>query len=86
MLVLLKVKLADVVNGLDLSHCSEGDVIEVAERDGALLIAEHWAEHVSGQEAASRGRARIERDVAADAGVRAGRKGSRRRRHEKDGA
>ena len=36
--VLLKVKLAEVVNGRDLSHCSEGDVIEVTAWEGAMLM------------------------------------------------
>jgi hypothetical protein len=33
------VKAAEMVNGVDLSHCVEGDTIEVAARDAALLIA-----------------------------------------------
>ena len=45
MLVRLTVKLADVVDGIDLTHCAEGDVIDVAQGDAMLLIAEGWAEH-----------------------------------------
>lgn len=47
MLVRLTKKLADVVNGIELSHCNEGDVIDLPIRHGRLLIAEGWAEEVS---------------------------------------
>lgn len=50
MLVRLTVKLAEMVNGIDLSHCAEGDVIELADREARLLIAEGWAEEVSDDE------------------------------------
>jgi hypothetical protein len=46
MLVRLTVKLADMVNGVDLSQWSEGDVIELPARAAAMLIAEGWAELV----------------------------------------
>ena len=43
MLVRLTKKLAEVVNGVDLTHCSEGDVIDLPERFAELLLAERWA-------------------------------------------
>jgi hypothetical protein len=51
MRVRLIVKLAETVNGLDLSHCREGDVIELSDHSGAMLIAEGWAEAVGDAEA-----------------------------------
>jgi hypothetical protein len=42
MLVRLKVKLADRVDGIDISRCREGDILELSDRDAALLIAEGW--------------------------------------------
>jgi hypothetical protein len=50
MRVRLKVKLAEVVEGVDLSPYTEGDVIEISERDGRLLISGGWAEHVPEEE------------------------------------
>ena len=44
--VRLTAKLAEVVNGVDISRFREGDVIELPERDGRMLIAERWAEAV----------------------------------------
>jgi hypothetical protein len=44
MLVRLTVKLADLVNGIDLSHCAEGDVIDLTDREARILIEEGWAE------------------------------------------
>jgi hypothetical protein len=44
MLVRLTVKLADLVNGIDLSRCAEGDVIDLSDRDARILIEEGWAE------------------------------------------
>ena len=53
MLVHLKVKLAEVVDGVDLTHFDEGDVIELSEADGQLLLAEGWAESVPKEERVS---------------------------------
>ena len=39
-------KLADHLNGLDLSRVRVGDVLELSERDAAMLIREGWAEQV----------------------------------------
>ena len=50
MLVRLTKKLAEVVDGIDLSHCKEGDVIALSARHAQLLMAEGWAETVSEHE------------------------------------
>jgi hypothetical protein len=34
------------MDGVDISHCSVGDVIDVSPHDAALLIAEGWASRV----------------------------------------
>jgi hypothetical protein len=47
MFVRLTAKLAEVVNGVDLSRYREGDVVELSERDCCMLIAERWAELVT---------------------------------------
>lgn len=36
-------KLADCVDGIDLSHYAVGDVLDLPEREAQLLIAEGWA-------------------------------------------
>jgi hypothetical protein len=46
MLVRLIAKLAECVNDVDLSPYSEGDVIDLPERDARMLLAERWAEQV----------------------------------------
>jgi hypothetical protein len=46
MLVRLIAKLAERVNGVDLSLYQEGDVIDLPERDARMLLAERWAETV----------------------------------------
>ena len=50
MRVRLTVKLAEVVNGIDLSGYAEGDVLELPARQARLLLAEKWAERVSNDE------------------------------------
>jgi hypothetical protein len=47
MLVRLTKKLADVVNGIDLRHCHEGDIVEMPKHHAELLIAEAWADAVA---------------------------------------
>jgi CheY-like chemotaxis protein len=39
-------KLAQHLDGIDLSHRNVGDVIDVPEREARILIAEGWAERV----------------------------------------
>jgi hypothetical protein len=48
MLVRLTQKLADSIDGIDLSGRAVGDAIEVSPREASLLIAEGWAELVPG--------------------------------------
>ncbi len=50
MRVRLTVKLAEVVNGIDLSSYVEGDVLELPARQARLLLAEKWAELVPNDE------------------------------------
>ena len=47
MIVRLTKKLADVVNGVDISRYIEGDVIELPTRSGEMLVAEGWAEDIA---------------------------------------
>jgi hypothetical protein len=44
MLIRLTRKLAECVDGIDLSRSREGDVLELSRRDAGLLVAEGWAE------------------------------------------
>jgi hypothetical protein len=44
MLIRLTRKLAECVDGVDLSRAREGDVLDLSPREGELLIAEGWAE------------------------------------------
>ena len=39
-------KLADVLNGVDVSQVQEGHCVDLPARDARLLIAEGWAELV----------------------------------------
>ena len=43
MRVRLTRKLAESVDGVDLSRCHVGDSLNLPARDARLLIAEHWA-------------------------------------------
>jgi hypothetical protein len=43
MRVWLTRKLADRIDDVDLSHHKVGDVLDLAPRDAALLLAEQWA-------------------------------------------
>jgi hypothetical protein len=36
-------KLAECVDGVDLSRCREGDMIDLTEREAQLIVAEQWA-------------------------------------------
>lgn len=44
MLVRVTRKLADVIDGIDLSRWTVDDLVEMPEREGRTLIAEGWAE------------------------------------------
>ena len=69
MRVRLTVKLAEVVNGFDLSNYVEGDIIELSEGEGRMLLAERWAELAEDSELVRRVPKRLA-DVAADGGRR----------------
>jgi hypothetical protein len=68
MRVTLTVKLAEVVEGVDLSECEEGEIVELLDSEARLLIAGGWAEPVSAEERISSGGARRS-DIAADRAV-----------------
>ena len=75
MRVRLMRKLAEVVDGIDLSHCAEGDVIQLSERQARLLVAEMWAEPVDDGEEISCVPSWVpDRAVAADDSFPAGRR------------
>jgi hypothetical protein len=44
MRVRLNRKLANVIDGLDVSGCRVGDVLDLPPRDALLLVAEGWAQ------------------------------------------
>jgi len=41
-------KLADLINGIDLSKAHEGETLDLSEREARLLMAEGWAEYDGG--------------------------------------
>src|SRR5438045_3406644 len=43
MRIRLNCKLADWMDGIDLSHCTVGDVIDLAEHEARMIVAERWA-------------------------------------------
>jgi hypothetical protein len=45
----LKSKLAATLNGLNVSHVSVGDVIEVSDSMASMMLAEGWAEPFNDQ-------------------------------------
>lgn len=47
MLVRLTSKLANILNGLNVTNDHVGDVLEVTEAEGVMLLAEGWGERVS---------------------------------------
>ena len=67
MLVRLVVKLADELDGIDVSDVSEGDLVELPDDEAGLLIAENWAEAVPVERFFRAGATRQpERAIAAD--------------------
>jgi hypothetical protein len=40
-------KFAEKINGIDLSHATTGDELELSARDAEMLIAEGWATPVT---------------------------------------
>jgi hypothetical protein len=71
MFVRLTKKLADVLNGIDLSHSREGDVVDLPDRHALLLVADGWAEivHVSDMTHSTSFTEDAPSDVAANAGL-----------------
>ncbi len=67
LLVRLTLKLADRMDGIDVSRTRAGELIELSEPDAALLIAEGWAERINGNGNGN------EHRMAEDAPTRAGR-------------
>lgn len=47
MRVVLIRKLAECVDGVDLSRCEPGETLRLSDRDGSLLVAEGWARPVA---------------------------------------
>jgi hypothetical protein len=70
MRVRLTRKLAECVDGVDLSRSREGDVLELSAHDAALLISERWAVPVAAAAESRRSSIRFVREVAADSAVR----------------
>jgi hypothetical protein len=68
MYVRLTVKLAQVVEGVDLSDHAEGDIIDLADHDAQLLVKGGWAEPIPADERVKIAKPRRS-DVAADRGV-----------------
>lgn len=54
MKVRLTRKLAELINGVDLSQVHAGDTLELTERDARTLIAEGWAVYVPGEKGRDR--------------------------------
>ena len=48
MLIRLTLKLADTLDGIDVSHVRQGDLVEMSALDAELMIAEGWAKRVAG--------------------------------------
>jgi hypothetical protein len=61
--VTLTRKLARVINGVDLTACHEGEIIDIRDQDARVLIAEGWAVPVTTQLPAARHRPRYVGDV-----------------------
>lgn len=47
MQVRLTHKLANTLDGIDVSGCRVGDVLDLPDQEAAVLIKENWAEAVS---------------------------------------
>jgi len=45
--VVLKKKLASVMDGVDVSHVRAGDILQLPDADAEALISEGWAERVA---------------------------------------
>lgn len=65
MLIRLLRKLANSLDGIDVSQVSPGEVMELTDAQGALLIAEAWAEPVPDEDAQRMQPERLERRARA---------------------
>jgi hypothetical protein len=63
MIVRLIRKLADRLDGIDLSLCNEGDAIDLSRRDAELLVAEGWASRCAPRQSSLRGMPAIAADA-----------------------
>lgn len=54
MKVRLTRKLAELINGVDLSKAHAGDTLDLTERDARTLVAEGWAVYDAGEQARDR--------------------------------
>jgi hypothetical protein len=54
-------RLAEHINGIDLSRRAVGDLIDLSQRDGEMLVAEGWALAVPVERNGDRRRARTDR-------------------------
>ena len=70
-------KLADWVDGIDLSHCTAGDLIDLADRQARIMIAERWA--VFARRAADRAASAAEDAAASNSAEGRRLRGDRRR-------
>ena len=59
MLVKLMRKLAERLDDVDLSRSDVGDVLDVSEREGKILIAEGWAVPAAKRERGQRKHSRV---------------------------
>ena len=54
MKVRLTQKLAELINGVDLSKAHTGDTLDLTEKDARTLIAEGWAVYETGEQGRDR--------------------------------
>ena len=53
MYVRLKKKLANIMDGVDVSQARTGDLLNVSDSQGEILIAEDWAEPLDSPDSAT---------------------------------
>lgn len=70
MRVRLTRKLAECIDGVDLSRSRTGDILELSPREARLLLSEQWAVAVNGSSETRRATVAVARAVAADSATR----------------
>ena len=70
MRVRLTRKLAECVDGVDLSRSREGDILDLSPREAGLLISEKWAVPYPGASESRRATVAFARESAADSAAR----------------